>query len=229
MPKILISGLTKGIGLATGRRFAQAGYEVIGCASSTDSIEALRDSDPQLRCHQVDLSRKAEAQAFGTRIAQEHGALDVVVNNAGRFVPGEVHREADEVFEELMALNMNGGYYLTKQLLPPMIERQAGTIVNVCSTASIKAYPNGGAYCIAKHAQYGFSRVLREELKPHNIRVFSVLPGPTNTASWAGSELPPERFLQPADVAEMIWTGCSLPAGSVVEDLVMRPQEGDLD
>jgi short-subunit dehydrogenase len=229
MPKALITGISKGIGLATARRFAREGYTVTGCASSRESIEALQASDPELVCHQADLSKKTEAQAFGARMAEQYGAFDVVINNAGRFVPGEVHKEPDEVFEELMALNMAATYYLTKQVLAPMIEARAGTIVNVCSTASIKAYPNGGAYGISKAAQYSFSKVLREEMKQYNIRVIAILPGPTNTASWEGADIPPERFQQPEDIAEMIWQSCQLPAATVVEDVVMRPFYGDID
>ena len=98
----------------------------------------------------------------------------------------------------------------------------------MCSVASIAAYPNGGSYSISKFALYGMSKVLREELKPHGIRVVSVLPGATLTASWTGTDLPPDRFMKPEDVADAVWGAYSLSRNSVVEDIVIRPQLGDI-
>ncbi|MBL7876963.1 MAG: SDR family NAD(P)-dependent oxidoreductase, partial [Cyclobacteriaceae bacterium] len=104
----------------------------------------------------------------------------------------------------------------------------SGHIFNICSIASIKAYPNGGSYAISKFALLGFSKVLREELKEHGIRVTAVLPGATKTASWAGSTLPDSRFIKPEDVAETIFSAYSLSPNAVVEELLIRPQLGDI-
>jgi short-subunit dehydrogenase len=90
------------------------------------------------------------------------------------------------------------------------------------------AYSNGGSYCISKFAMYGMSKVLREELKNDGIRVSSVLPGATFTASWEGSDLSQDRFLSPEDVAEMVVATYKLSPRTVVEDIVLRPQLGDL-
>ena len=109
-----------------------------------------------------------------------------------------------------------------------MKKRKKGHIFNICSTASITAYTNGGSYCISKFAMYGMSKVLREELKADQIRVTSVMPGATFTASWEGVDLPEDRFMKPEDVAEMIFTTYQLSDRTVVEDLVIRPQLGDL-
>lgn len=98
----------------------------------------------------------------------------------------------------------------------------------MCSTASIVPYVNGGSYCISKFALLGMSRVLREEMKPFGVKVTAVLPGATLTASWDGTDLPKERFMQPEDVAEAIWTAYSLSPNSVLEELLIRPQLGDI-
>jgi short-subunit dehydrogenase len=109
-----------------------------------------------------------------------------------------------------------------------MIERRSGMVLNVCSTASIAAYPNGGSYSIAKHALYGFSRNLREEMKPHGVRVVALLPGATLTDSWAGVPLQEARLMPAEDVADAAWMAWALSARSVVEDIVLRPQLGDI-
>jgi short-subunit dehydrogenase len=98
----------------------------------------------------------------------------------------------------------------------------------MCSIASIKAYPNGGSYAISKFALLGFSKVLREELKEFNIRVTAVLPGATRTASWDGVDLPEDRFMRAEDVAETVFSAYSISERSVVEEIIIRPQLGDI-
>lgn len=226
--KAFISGVTKGIGKALASALQSAGYEIWGCASTEQSVMQFSESFPEANVRQADLREKTAVFDLADDLLGEAGRFDLLINNAGVFIPGQIHSESDETFEQIMALNLNAAYYLTKRLLPPMLETAAGDIVNICSTASITPYVNGGSYCISKFAQLGFSRVLREELKPKGIRVFSVLPGPTYTASWEGADLPPDRFVQPEDVAKATLAALQLPRGTVVEELIIRPQEGDI-
>jgi short-subunit dehydrogenase len=92
----------------------------------------------------------------------------------------------------------------------------------------MKAYENGGSYSISKFALLGFSKTLREELKTYNIKVTSILPGATLTDSWSGTDLPESRFSKPEDIAELVYTITQLSKFSVVEDIVIRPQLGDI-
>ena len=98
----------------------------------------------------------------------------------------------------------------------------------MCSIASIRAYPNGGSYAISKFALLGFSKVLREELKDFGIRVTAVMPGATRTASWNGTDLPDERFMKVEDVADAVYAAYALSGRSVVEEMIIRPQLGDI-
>jgi short-subunit dehydrogenase len=109
-----------------------------------------------------------------------------------------------------------------------MLDQKKGHIFMICSTASIMAYPNGGSYCVSKFALYGMTKVFREELKPHGIKVTAVLPGATLTDSWSETDLPKERFMQAQDVAESIWSAYHLSPSAVIEELLMRPQLGDI-
>jgi NADP-dependent 3-hydroxy acid dehydrogenase YdfG len=223
---ILITGISRGIGRAIATRFHQAGYRILGCSRSEDSIRAFKEDFPMAIVERVDLADKAQLKAFGQRMAQE--PIDVLVNNAGLFIPGGVTEEDDAVYETLMRTNMDSAYYLTKAIVPGMKARSQGTILNICSTASTMAYANGGSYAISKHAMLGFNRVLRQELKPHNIRVVALMPGPTYTDSWIPAGIPEERFVSPASIAELAWLAVSLPQGTVVEDLTVRPMLGDI-
>jgi short-subunit dehydrogenase len=109
-----------------------------------------------------------------------------------------------------------------------MKARRQGHVFNICSIASIKAYPNGGSYAISKFALLGFTKVLREELKEDGIRVTAVLPGATRTSSWDAVPLPEERFMKPEDVADAVFGAYSLSPRSVVEEVLIRPQLGDI-
>jgi short-subunit dehydrogenase len=124
--------------------------------------------------------------------------------------------------------NLYSAYYATRGLVHSMRERRSGHIFNICSVASIKAYPNGGAYAISKFAMLGFSKCLREELKPFNIRVTAVMPGATKTRSWEGANLPDERFMKTEDIAETVYAAYLLSERSVVEEIILRPQLGDI-
>jgi NADP-dependent 3-hydroxy acid dehydrogenase YdfG len=158
------------------------------------------------------------------------GEVEVLVNNTGAFLPGRLQDEPTNgsQLRQMLAANLLSAYDVTLPLLPGLIAQRRGHIFTICSTASITAYPNGGSYGIAKHALYGLTRNLREELKEHNVRVTAVLPGATLTASWEGVDLPAERFIKPEDVAEAVFSAYSLSPQAVIEELLIRPQLGDI-
>lgn len=222
---ILVTGASKGIGLAIARRFADAGSRVTVCARD---VAAVAREQPDWTCLPCDMADKAQVQALAARVLADGGPPELLVNNAGAYLPGSLREEADGTFEAMLAVNVAGAYHLTRALLPAMVARRSGTIINMCSTASITPYVNGGSYCIAKHALHGFSRTLREELKPHGIRVVSLLPGATLTASWEGVDLPDDRLMPPPDIAEVAWTAWALSGRSVMEEVLVRPMLGDL-
>src|ERR1044072_5496455 len=109
---------------------------------------------------------------------------------------------------------------ITRILLPKMIEAKSGHIFNMCSTASIKAYPNGGSYSLSKWALLGFTKNLREEMKQYNIKVTAIIPGAVYTDSWAETDIPPERFMQPEDISTMVYAASVLSTQACVEDII---------
>jgi short-subunit dehydrogenase len=225
---VLVTGGSKGIGLAIAERFLAEGYAVTVCARGTTALSELACRHLGIDAVVCDMTDPDDIERLAQHVTQRHGTLDVLVNNSGSYLSGRIHDEPAGQLETMLSVNLMGAYRLTRRLLPGMIARRSGTVINVCSTASVVPYPNGGSYCIAKHALYGFSRTLREELKPHGIRVVSLLPGATLTASWEGVDLPPERLMPPEDVAEMAWVAHKLSPRTVVEEILMRPMLGDL-
>ena len=143
-------------------------------------------------------------------------------------MPGNIHDEKDGVFEEMMEANLYSAYHLTRTVLPKMMKAKSGHIFNMCSIASLKAYKNGGSYSISKFALLGFTKNLREELKPYNIKVTAVIPGAVYTDSWSKTDIQPERIMQADDLATMIYAASLLSPQACVEEIIMRPQLGDL-
>ncbi len=231
---VIITGASKGFGKALATLFASRGHNIFICARNEkqlyDTMEELqtRFPDVTVKARPCDLSNKEEAQAFGEWLSGLSIAIDVLINNAGSFVPGSVHNEPDGALESMIAANLYSAYHLTRSVLPAMQAQQSGHIFNMCSIASLQAYANGGAYSISKFALAGFSKNLREELKAFNIKVTAVYPGAAYTDSWAGSGVSQERIMQADDIAHMIYAASQLSPQACVEDIVLRPQLGDL-
>jgi NADP-dependent 3-hydroxy acid dehydrogenase YdfG len=123
-----------------------------------------------------------------------------------------------------METNVYSAYYITRAL-QPILKRN---VFNICSIASLQAYPAGASYTISKFALLGFSKQLRHEFMHSNIKVTSVMPGAVLTNTWSGVDLPPTRFIQPEDIAKMMYTIYDLGDGADLEELVIRPQLGDI-
>lgn len=230
---ILVTGGTKGIGRAIIERFGAEGFDVFTCSRHLGDLEELKtDFESQFPTQKIyifpaDLSKKEEVQSFSYEVKKQR-IPDVIVNNTGVFYPGSIHSEPEGNFELMMHTNLFSAYYLTRAFTDEMISRKSGHIFSIGSIAGLTAYANGGSYAISKWAMLGFTKCLREELKNYNIKVTSVLPGATYTASWEGVDIPEERFMKSADVAESVWGAYNLSPYSVVEEIVIRPQLGDL-
>ena len=230
---ILVTGGTKGIGKAILERFGKEGFDLITCARNEKDLKSLhaelseKFSECSVTSIRADLSKKEEVLSFAEQVKAK-GIPDVLVNNTGVFLPGAIHDEPEGNFELMMNTNLYSAYYLIRAFSKDMIERKAGYIFSIGSIAGLTAYPNGGSYAISKWAMLGMTKCLREELKPYNVKVTSILPGATYTASWAGVDIPEERFMKAEDVAESVWAAYNLSPQSVVEEITIRPQLGDL-
>jgi short-subunit dehydrogenase len=231
---IVVTGGSKGIGRAILEKFAAQGFDLLTCSrNEKDLAELTKDlktayPDVQTFTFKADMSEKLQVAAFTDFISGLGRPVDVLVNNAGHFIPGEISTEPEGTLESMINANLYSAYYTTRGLVQTMKEKKNGHIFNICSIASIKAYPNGGSYAISKFAMLGFSKCLREELKTFNIRVTAIMPGATQTRSWEGAGLPDERFIKTEDVAETIYATYALSGRSVVEEIIIRPQLGDI-
>ena len=226
---IVITGASKGIGRAIALKYAKAGHKVAVCSRTEKDLKALAKKAPENIIYQTcDVSDAEDLHSFYDFVKKNFRTIDILVNNAGIFVPGQILSEEDGNLEMLIETNLYSAYRMSRLFLPDMIKRKKGHVFNMCSIASIKAYEYGGSYSISKFALYGMSKSMREELKPHNIKVTAVLPGATLTDSWAGTDLPDSRFMKAEDVADMVYAMSMLSPSAVVEDILLRPIEGDI-
>lgn len=230
---ILVTGGTKGIGRAIIERFAKEGFDIMTCSRNEKELASLqadlesRFSSIRVLAVQADLSKKEEVEKLATAV-KAFAIPNVLVNNTGVFLPGAIHNEPEGNFELMMQTNLFSAYNLTRALVNEMIARKSGHIFSIGSIAGLTAYPNGGSYAVSKWAMLGMTKCLREELKPHQIKVTSILAGATFTSSWEGVDLPIERFMSAEDVAESVWGAYNLSPRTVVEEIIIRPQLGDI-
>jgi len=225
--KAIITGATKGIGRAIAIKLWQNGYDLLLTARNKKELEELRSEllvdNRTIAIYAVDCAVKSEIKSFLDSADQEFGFADVLVNNVGTFLPGSLLDEDDETFEKQQNLNVNACYYISKFFAKKMRLEQKGHIFNICSVASKAPVKNGGSYSVTKAAMLSLNHVLRQELAPHNVKVTAFLPGSTKTSSWEGTTIPDDKFVQPDDIAETLFTILNLSKGVNVDEVLMTP------
>lgn len=230
----VITGASRGIGKALAQIFALHGYNLFLCSKTEshllEAIEELKAAFPTISIDgkAMDLGKKESARLFGEWVLNNADSVDVLINNTGTFIQGNVSDEPDHALETMLEVNLYSAYHTTRTILPKMLAQRSGHIFTICSIASLAAYPGGGAYSISKYALLGFTRNLRAELKDKGIKVTAVISGAVYTDSWKGSGVPQSRIMETEDLANMIFAATQLSPQAVVEDIVLRPQLGDL-
>ena len=232
--KIVITGASRGLGFSIAEAFAAEGHDIyltsLNEVKLYSALEFLmsRFPDQIIKAKPFDLGTKQGARDFGKWVLSLGVEPDILINNAGTFQPGRVIDEPEDQLGNMLNVNLFSAYHLTRVLLPSMMKRKSGHIFNISSIAALQAYPNGGSYSISKFALTGFSKNLREELKPYAVKVTCIYPGAVYTDSWSGSGVKPDRIMKPSDIADIVVQISKLSPQALVEELVIRPLAGDL-
>jgi len=226
-PIALITGASRGIGRATAVRLAEGGYHTILTGRNAASLEESRvhvvaAGDVDCKVITADLSKPEEI----ARLAKEAGErVDVLVNNAGLLHAKPFLELTDEEISDMLNLNLVAIMRLTRHVLPQMLKRESGSIVNIASLAAKNGFAGGSGYCASKFGLRGFASSLMQEVRNKNVRVITVFPGSVDTGMIARYDAAPrpDSMLQPDDVAEAILTAISLPVRATISELDLRP------
>jgi 3-oxoacyl-[acyl-carrier protein] reductase len=207
----LVTGAGKGIGKAIAVALAQEGVHVGLLARTEKDIRAVADEVKALGVNAsfatTDVSNRAEVEAAVAKLQQDLGPVDILINNAGTGTFGKFLELEPEVWENQIKVNVFGVYYTTRAVLPQMIERQTGDIINISSTAGKSGSAVTSAYSASKFAVFGLSESLMQEVRKHNIRVTALAPSTIVTELAQSANLitgDPERVMHPEDFAELI-------------------------
>jgi len=230
----VVTGASKGMGKAIVEQLLSCGCAVAVCGRNEkdlrDAVDIWRKTyeDSDIIWMAADMATAEGVNAFSELITNSFPQVDVLINNAGGYTPGNITEEQDTVLESMLAVNLWGPYRLCKALAPVMKMQQAGHIINICSIASLKGYAGIGSYSISKYALLGLTDNLREELRQYGVKVTAICPGATWTSSWEGSDMPQSRIMEATDIAMIVWSAINLSPQAVAETIVLRPQKGDV-
>ncbi len=233
-PVILITGSSQGIGEAIAKVFAKEirGVRLALVARNAKNLATVARACAKLgataEIFPCDVADAASVAAMAVAVKKRFGPVDVLINNAGKYASAPLTAMSVAQFDQLIAANLRSVFLVSREFIPAMIKRRRGDIFNMSSIAGLDAYPGGTGYSSAKFGLTGLSKVMRAELKAHGVRVCCVYPGATASPSWKGSGVSETRMMPAEDVARAFYDIYQLSRRTVVEEIILRPQLGDL-
>ncbi|HEY1024809.1 MAG TPA: SDR family oxidoreductase [Sphingobacteriaceae bacterium] len=230
----IITGATKGMGRAIAGKLAASRYDLFLCARNQAELEEFWEEllaafpDVSVFIKATDVGDQAQLSAFTEFVLSHTGHIDVLINNAGLFIPATVLSEGADVLQQQLAVNVSAPHFLCRTFGNLMKDRRSGHIINICSIAALNPVVTAGSYSVTKFALLGLTRVLREELMAYGVKVTAILPGSTLTGSWTGTTLPPDRFVDANDIADAVMTCLAASKGGNIDEIIIRPTQGNI-
>jgi len=225
----LVTGASRGIGLAIARRLGRMGARVAICARNAAKLdraaEELRHTGVETLAVTADVTCTADVAALVERTQTTLGPIDLLVNNAGIGIFGPAHelREAD--WDAVLDTNLKAVFLISKAVVPEMIRRRRGYIINIGSLAGKNAFAGGGIYCASKWGLLGLTYCMAEDLRSHGIRVSAICPGTVHTEFSPHAGKQPSKMLQPDDIAHAVEALVTQAPGSFISEVLIRPTQ----
>lgn len=223
----IVTGAGRGIGRAIAIELGKLGARLVLAARGRSELDETARQVGSASVMPTDVRKKDEVGRLFEQTAQRLGPVDILVNAAGLGIFGPVANFRDEDFETLIETNLRGLFFTCKYVLPSMIERRRGQIVNIASIAGKVASANHAVYCASKFGVVGFTQSLAEEVREYGVRVAVICPGSTNTAfspeNKAGKSR--EKMLSPTDVAHAVRMIVTQEPNSFISEIVLRPTQ----
>jgi 3-oxoacyl-[acyl-carrier protein] reductase len=229
---VWITGASSGIGKSITKILSENYYNIVISSRNKNSLDIMvkeLNNSHNVLAQKVNVTDFEEVQRAYSKI-KENFQINCLINNAGVTSFKSVESNTVSEINAIINTNLLGSIYTIKTILPDMIKNKAGIIINIISVAAIKIFTNSSAYAASKSGLLAYSNVLREEVRGHNIKVVNILPGATKTPIWPNEVLQKysDRMMSPEDIAEIILNVLQMKNNVVPEQIVMRPQNGDL-
>lgn len=233
-PVVWVMGASEGIGRELASQFASMDSEVCLSARSgrglRSAVREIIGKGGRAYDFPCDIRDSAAVMNTAHRICKEVGEIDVLINNAGVTVFKPFLETSLEEFSQIIDTNLRGQIVCMKAVLPSMVRRRSGWIINVVSNAAIKVFEGSSAYTSTKAGMLGLTRVLREEMRKHHVKVVSIIPGATKTGMWSTADRARhgKLMMSATSVAKAIVNVYQMPEDTVIDEIVMRPMTGDI-
>ncbi len=228
-PFVWITGASSGIGLALTNILLENGFNVFGTARREIKLPAEKGKGTFLS-FTSDIANIPDVESAINYLSANGGYVQTLVNNAGitSFTPAE--KDSMQLITDIINTNLLGSIIAIKAVLPDMIAKRDGAIINILSTVTHKVYTYSSAYSASKSGLLAYTDVLREEIREHNIKVINVVPGPTATPIWSERVLNQnsDKMMKAEDVAKIILQLLQNNSTSVPEEIRLKPISGDL-
>ena len=232
---VWITGASSGIGLACAKALAQSGRRIVMTGRNRPElirkVTEIRADGGDAKAVQCDVSIEEDVDWTMRSIIKAYKeGPDILINNAGISPYHDIEEMTPDIFDRVIATNLTGSFLCAKAVIPEMIRKGGGTIIQMLSIASIKAFAGGTAYGASKFGALGFTNALREEVREKGIKVVAVMPGAVETPSWDEEERNEyhDQMMQPEDIAQAIVAILNQPQRTMVEEIILRPIGGDL-
>jgi 3-oxoacyl-[acyl-carrier protein] reductase len=226
---VLVTGGSRGIGLAIARRLGQMAACVAICGRDTARLDgaasALAAEGISCLALAADVTNAEAVAEMVGRVQSELGPIDILTNNAGMGIFGTFHERSEAEWDRVLDTNLKSVFLVSRAVAPEMIRRRTGQIINIVSLAGKNTFANGGLYCASKWGLMGLTGCMAEELRVHGIRVASVCPGSVATEFSDHSGRPADSMLQPEDVAHAVATIALEGPQSFISEVDLRMRQ----
>jgi 3-oxoacyl-[acyl-carrier protein] reductase len=226
--KAIVTGASSGIGRAIALKLAAAGWQLAVISRSEKRVDELMALLGTLGMQEHifmtgDLTHPGVVESFCSTVQERWGNVDLIVNNAGEYVPGDVGTLTLTQLDEQMNVNFRCGFKLIQHFVPVMKQAGKGRIVFISSQVVNDPRPFAAAYTLSKSLNDMYARLLRDELRESGIGVTRIVPGSVNTPTWGDAEVPRDQFVQPEEIAQLVFDICSMSASTLVDEIRIRP------